>query len=345
MRKIIFLGAIALADNVDPPVNLTAPVLSTSTPVIGTAITVTPGTWENSPTLTYQWQRNTGAWVDISGATNSSYTPTIADDFGHTLRVIEIGTNEGGSASAQSVATEIALTSDELFGWWDTSDLSTLKQNSDGSTAVSALNDPVGYWISKEGNARAFIQSGANTIKATYQGAGGGIRFDGGDYLTLYGQSTPFTAQTVIAVVKLEAAGNVGARVFNQVSAGGNDYNATGHYIPIRRASSLTTLGGYAAGGDRATVTNANGTKAIIVARHSGAAIVNRINGSNGSSYSHTLNYTPERMRLFSNMVAANDGPGETGTGTYYELLVFRAAVSAADIAAFEALLTAKWEI
>jgi len=186
------------------------------------------------------------------------------------------------------------------------------------------------------------------TARVRYTAVGGPKapkRLDGGDYLTLYSQSTAFTAQTVIAVVNLAASGNVGARVFNQVSAGGNDYDATGHYIPIRRASSLTTLGGYAGGGDRSTVTNANGAKSLIVARHSGTAIVNRINGVDGSSYSHTLNYTPQRMRLFSNLNAANDNPGETGAGTYFELLVFSTALSTTDRAALETYLNAKWSI
>lgn len=232
-----------------------------------------------------------------------------------------------------------------LWGWWDTSDRSTLFQDDAGATPIAAANDPIGRWADKSGNVRSFIQSGAASIKPTYQGTGGGISFDGGDYLTLYSQSTTFTAQTVIAVVKLEASGNVGARVFNQVSAGGNDYNATGHYIPIRRASSLTSVGGYAAGGDRAQVTNANGVKSLIVARHSGSAIVNRINGVDGSSYSHSLSYTPERMRLMSNMVAANDGPGETGAGTYYELLVFNKALSTTERNQLEMYLNAKWSI
>lgn len=242
-------------------------------------------------------------------------------------------------------ATPLPLTISGLWGWWDTSDTSTLKQDSAGTTAVTATSDPVGYWVDKSGNSRAFIQSGASTIKPTYQGANAGISFDGGDYLTLYSQSTTFTAQTVVAAVKLEAAGNIGARVFNQVSAGGSDYNATGHYIPIRRASSFTSVGGYAGGGDRSLVTNANGVKSLIVARHSGTAIVNRINGVDGSSYSHTLNYTPERMRLFSNLTSVNDNPGETGAGTYYELLVFSTALSTTDRGALETYLNAKWSV
>lgn len=242
-------------------------------------------------------------------------------------------------------ATALPLTISGLWGWWDTSDTSTLKQDSAGTTAVTATSDPVGYWGDKSGNSRAFIQSGAGTLKPTYQGTNAGISFDGGDYLTLYSQSTTFTAQTVIAVVNLSASGAVGARVFNQVAASSDDYGATGHYIPLRRADSLTSIGAFAGGGARATVTNANGVKSLLVARHSGTAIVNRINGVDGSSYSHTLNYTPQRMRLMSNLGAANDNGGETGVGTYYELLVFSTALSTTDRAALETYLNAKWSI
>lgn len=82
-------------------VNTAVPELSTATPVIGTAITITPGTWTGSPTLTYQWQRNTGSWADISGATNDTYTPVDAD-FGYALRVVETA---NGVTSANSAAT------------------------------------------------------------------------------------------------------------------------------------------------------------------------------------------------------------------------------------------------
>lgn len=242
-------------------------------------------------------------------------------------------------------APPVPLTISGLWGWWDTSDTTTLKQDSAGTTAVTAVNDPVGYWAEKRGNGRNFIQSGAGTLKPTYQGAGGGMSFDGGDWLTLYSQSTTFTAQTVVAVVMLTASGNSGARVFNQVSAGSNDYNATGGYIPIRRAGSYTTLGSYIAGIDRSPVTNANDAKFLFVSRHDGAAVVNRINGSNGASYSQVLNYTPERMRLLSNLVAANDDGGETGAGRYYELLVFNRAITDTERNNLEAYLNAKWSV
>jgi hypothetical protein len=106
MLRSRLLGGLLIraTSGVQTPTNTVAPTLSTSTPVIGTAITVTPGTWTGSPTLTYQWQRNTGSWVDIASATSTSYTPVDAD-WGYALRVVETGTNGAGSAAANSTAT------------------------------------------------------------------------------------------------------------------------------------------------------------------------------------------------------------------------------------------------
>lgn len=46
-----------------------------------------------------------------------------------------------------------------LAGWYDASDTASLFQNSNGTTAVSALNDPVGRWSDKSGNARHLTQT------------------------------------------------------------------------------------------------------------------------------------------------------------------------------------------
>ena len=79
------------------------------TPTVGTASTLTAGSYTPAPTGTsYQWRlcNSSGAsCADISGATASTYTP-VAGDVGGTLRVVETvtksGYNNGGSTSAAS---------------------------------------------------------------------------------------------------------------------------------------------------------------------------------------------------------------------------------------------------
>jgi len=49
-----------------------------------------------------------------------------------------------------------------LQGWWDSADLSTMAQNSNGTRAVVSANDPVGYWADKSGNDRHATQTTNN---------------------------------------------------------------------------------------------------------------------------------------------------------------------------------------
>ena len=74
----------------------------------GETLTSTTGTWSYSPTsYTYQWMRaatSSGSYSNISGATNSTYSP-IAADIAQYLKVTVTATNVNGSNSAISLAT------------------------------------------------------------------------------------------------------------------------------------------------------------------------------------------------------------------------------------------------
>jgi fibronectin type 3 domain-containing protein len=91
------------------PVNTKLPTIS-GTAQQGQTLTEVHGTWENSPTgFTYKWQQcNTSgtACTVIAGATAQTYVP-VAGDVGHTIRVEETASNEGGSASATSAPTAV----------------------------------------------------------------------------------------------------------------------------------------------------------------------------------------------------------------------------------------------
>ena len=86
MRLWLALGLSAsqsgVAGPVVVPVNTVAPVVS-GTATISSLLSVTNGTWTNSPTgYTYQWQRYNGTvagWVNIGGATANTYTLVTAD--------------------------------------------------------------------------------------------------------------------------------------------------------------------------------------------------------------------------------------------------------------------------
>ncbi len=93
------------------PVNESKPTI-TGTPKQGKTLTAHHGAWSNTPTG-YEdiWLRcdNKGATCESIGTTGETYTAT-ATDVGHTIRVEEIPSNEGGpSAPSRSEATAVVV--------------------------------------------------------------------------------------------------------------------------------------------------------------------------------------------------------------------------------------------
>ena len=88
-----------------PPVNTALPTL-TGPGTLGAPLTGGAGTWLNAPaSYALRWQRATDAgWVNIAGASGSSYVPTDAD-VGAALRMTVTATNADGAAIAASPAT------------------------------------------------------------------------------------------------------------------------------------------------------------------------------------------------------------------------------------------------
>jgi hypothetical protein len=82
------------------PANTVAPAI-TGTATTGNTLTVSNGTWNNSPTgFTYQWRR---AGVDIPGQTAATHV-VVAGDVGQALTCAVTATNASGSATAISNA-------------------------------------------------------------------------------------------------------------------------------------------------------------------------------------------------------------------------------------------------
>ena len=79
------------------PTPSVAPVLS-GTAQVGETLTVTDGTWNNTPTYSYTWLRN---GVVITGATAATYVLAPADE-GATIRARVTATNASGSFTASS---------------------------------------------------------------------------------------------------------------------------------------------------------------------------------------------------------------------------------------------------
>ncbi len=98
--------------------NTAVPTLSSSSPVVGTSLSVSNGTWSTTTVaFGYQWERcnaEGGECAAIAGATNQSYTPLVADA-GHKLFAQVTATNASGSVSAVSVDSEVIAPEAPVF--------------------------------------------------------------------------------------------------------------------------------------------------------------------------------------------------------------------------------------
>jgi hypothetical protein len=92
-----------------------------------------------------------------------------------------------------------------LWGWYDSSVLSSLWQDDGRTTAVTSDGDPVGAWDDLSGNGRHALQSSAGgkpTYKTTVGGNATSLSFDGGDWLDATSNDPDWAPMTLIAVLQ-----------------------------------------------------------------------------------------------------------------------------------------------
>ena len=106
-------ASAVITDSEPAPVNTAAPSLS-GTAVEGDVLTVSNGTWSNSPTsYTYAWRdcvTSGGSCTAIAGATSSTYT-LQSSDVGQTIEAAVTAANSTGSASATSNGVVVSAAS------------------------------------------------------------------------------------------------------------------------------------------------------------------------------------------------------------------------------------------
>lgn len=100
--------ALAAIASAAAPANTTPPSVS-GTAKVGSTLTVSNGTWSNSPTnFTYQWQRcsSTTSCTDIANAVGQSYVVRDSDG-GFRLRADVTASNADGQATVHSNVTSL----------------------------------------------------------------------------------------------------------------------------------------------------------------------------------------------------------------------------------------------
>lgn len=103
--QIAFTALAPEGSSANAPLNLVSPVIS-GQPTVGAVLTCSTGIWSGS-SYSYQWQKDSGVgFVNIGGATNSTYT-VVSGDATFDLRCVVTATNLGGSTSAASNVVNI----------------------------------------------------------------------------------------------------------------------------------------------------------------------------------------------------------------------------------------------
>jgi hypothetical protein len=86
-----------------PPVNTAVPQATPASVAVGAVVSVTMGTWSNSPTsYAYQWRRGGPPGTNIAGATAATYTTIAADGTAGSVNCLVTATNDAGSALVTS---------------------------------------------------------------------------------------------------------------------------------------------------------------------------------------------------------------------------------------------------
>lgn len=240
-----------------------------------------------------------------------------------------------------------------LAAWYDASDASSLFQNGNGTTAVSALNDPVGRWSDKSGNGLHLTQS-TNSQRPLYrpadQNGRGVLRMN---ILSINTMACSWNVQlnagnTVFAVVvpRFAVPLNRFCPVVRWIATNPNalQYQASSLSSPAASANRLEAF--IVAGGNafRSTpsVAPTEGQLIVLSSVVSASSIALFRNGGEwGAATSYTgaiSSTTSETLRLNadSNISSA------MGDYDYCEILIYSSALTSAR-AAVERYLCAKW--
>lgn len=224
-----------------------------------------------------------------------------------------------------------------LAGWWDASVTSSLSQLSDGSTAVSADSDPVGYWADLSGNGRNLTQSTTNNRPFYKPGVLNGkpvIDFDGSNdsMLASFTLAQPITYFLVYRYDADITAGN--PRVFD---------GATGNSMSFFGTNSATLMGLFAGSSADPLISMAQRTAfSVTEIEANGASTAVRYNGAsiNFASSSNIGASNPGGIRL-----GAFSASAAFGNVSFAEVLIYASILSASAAKQVRSYLGRKYGI
>lgn len=228
----------------------------------------------------------------------------------------------------------------DLWAWWDMSELSTLFQDSAGTTPVAANADPIGYIADRSGNGRYTRQTGLSTTRPTYttgsQNNLPGASFDAGDYLDSLATLASIPC-TLFVVGKRSAT--VGANMgllsaYNTTTGGARlSWNASNQLLASTGNPGLTSR-----------------TPLVSVGANAPFIAVGQFGVSDSTGVLNTTSaYGAHATTAISNIVSLGR-ISATQTGTAYngiicEALVYGRALSNPELSWLRSYLNTKWQV
>lgn len=237
-----------------------------------------------------------------------------------------------------------------LQGWWDASDTAFLFQNSDGTTAATATNDPVGYWRDKSGNGRHALQTTNNDrplLKLADLNGLPSLDFDGSSDFFRVNSGSQFAAFFVFAVVRRTGTPQSWAAIYKQRQSGNaaGFTNSAGEYNGFQQTSNRT---------GRLFCSGVSGD----TLRQNGVQLTQQNSGVFGIFDAELLNNTTDARVLTGRVSGSTSGtqfpiigrdPDSTSNRHYpmrlHELLIYSTDLSATEFSRVEKWLGAKWGI
>ena len=216
-------------------------------------------------------------------------------------------------------------------GWWDASDASTLFQSSNGTTAVTSLDDPVGYWGDLSGSGNNLTQATSSKRPLYKPGTLNGkpvLDFDGSDDFL----SAVFALSQPVTIVCVARAENPAST--DTLFDGGS---------PGNTMRLFTTNGGNLAlfGGAQITSPALDPSEwgALSAVFNGASSSLSKDGATLASGNAGTASPGGLHLGLFGN---GSSAPGEA---QFAEFFIYDRALTASERARVEAYLANKWSI
>lgn len=203
---------------------------------------------------------------------------------------------------------------DTPWAWYDASDLTTLWQNTGGTTPVAADGDPVALWQDKSGNGRHLTQS-TSTLRPTYKTSGGlhWLEFVNTGSTTKMVGSSAINSASVYCACAHRQISKVGNQRLISLANGSSDTAAAEGIILWEQ--SVASYQGYASGTKAAaTPAPSIGTDVLLESWFDGTNHNMSVNGATAATASCTVTFNVTNLNI-------NGGGGGAANARVYQMV------------------------